>query len=70
MHGRTQESTDDVVLQISEAVAEHWRATGRNRYGVQGVHLSPLGLYLNPLGLFLRTSVLFIWRIMSAFLRA
>ena len=27
MHGRTQESTDDVVLQISEQVAEHWRAS-------------------------------------------
>jgi hypothetical protein len=29
---------------------------GRNRSGVQGVHLDPLGLFLNPLGLFLRTS--------------
>jgi hypothetical protein len=36
---------------------------GRNRYGVQGAHL-------NPLGLFLRTSVPFIWRMLSAFLPA
>ena len=37
-------------------------AAGRNRYGVQGVHLNPLGLFLNynPLGLFLRTSILFV----------
>ena len=27
---------------------------GRNRQGVQGAHLNPLGLFLNPLGLFLR----------------
>ena len=33
---------------------------GRNRYGVQGVHLNPLVLFLNPLGLFLRTFILFI----------
>jgi hypothetical protein len=32
--------------------------------------LNPLGLFLNPLGLFLRTSIPFIWRILSAFLRA
>ena len=36
---------------------------GSNRQGVQGAHLDPLGL-------FLRTSILFIWRILSAFLRA
>jgi hypothetical protein len=35
--------------------------TGRNRYGVQGAHL-------NPLGLFLRTSTPFIWSIRNAFL--
>jgi hypothetical protein len=34
-------------------------AAGRNRYGVQGVHL-------NPLGLFLCTSILCIWSILSA----
>ena len=39
-----------------------WPA-GSNRSGVQGV-------YLNPLGLFLRTSIPFIWRILSSFLRA
>jgi myosin-1 len=44
--------------------------TGRNRNGVQGAHLNPLGHFLNPLGLFLRTSILFIRRIMSAFLPA
>ena len=33
---------------------------GRNRHGVQGAHLTPLGLFLNPLGLFLRTSIPFI----------
>jgi hypothetical protein len=38
--------------------------------GVQGAHLNPLGLFLNPLGLFLRTSITFVWRILSAFLRA
>jgi hypothetical protein len=43
---------------------------GRNRYGVQGARLNPLGLFLNPPGLFLRTSIPFIWRILSAFLRA
>ena len=43
---------------------------GSNRWGVQGAHLNPLGLFLNPLGLFLRTSIPFIWRILSAFLRA
>jgi hypothetical protein len=32
---------------------------GRNRYGVQGAHLNPLGSFLNPLGLFLRTSIPF-----------
>ena len=32
---------------------------GRNRYGVQGVHLNLLDLFLNPLGLFLRTSIPF-----------
>ena len=32
--------------------------------------MNPLGHFLNPLGLFLRTSIPFIWRIMSAFLRA
>ena len=32
--------------------------------------MNPLGLFLNPLGLFLRTSVPFIQRILSAFLRA
>ena len=36
---------------------------GRNRSGVQGS-------YLNPLGLFSRTSTPFIWRILSAFLPA
>jgi hypothetical protein len=41
---------------------------GRNRQGVQGAHLNPLGLFLNPLGLFLRASVPFIWHILSAFL--
>jgi hypothetical protein len=33
--------------------------------------MNPLGLFLNPLGLFLRTSIpFFLWRILSAFLRA
>ena len=41
--------------------------SGRNRQGVQGAHLNPLGLFLNPLGLFLRTSIPFIQRILSAF---
>jgi hypothetical protein len=45
-------------------------AAGSNRQGAQGAHLNPLGLFLNPLGLFLRTSITFIWRILSAFLRA
>ena len=43
---------------------------GRNRQGVQGAHLNPLGLFLTPLGLFLRTSIPFIWRILSVFLPA
>ena len=38
--------------------------------GGSGGSLEPLGLFLNPLGLFLRTSIPFIWRILSAFLRA
>ena len=33
-------------------------------------HLHPLGFFLNPLGLFLRTFIPFIWRVLSAFLRA
>jgi hypothetical protein len=45
-------------------------AAGRNRYGAQGAQLNPLGLLLNPLGLLLCTSIPFIWRILSAFLRA
>jgi hypothetical protein len=44
--------------------------SGSNRWGVQGAHLNPLDHFLNPLGLFLRTFILFIWRILSAFLRA
>ena len=32
--------------------------------------MNPLDLFLNLLDLFLRTSILFIWDIMSAFLRA
>jgi hypothetical protein len=36
---------------------------GRNRRGFRG-------LFLNPPGLFLRTSILSIWRILSAFLPA
>jgi hypothetical protein len=43
---------------------------GRNRQGVQGARLNPLGLFLNRLGLFLRASIPFAWRILSAFLRA
>jgi hypothetical protein len=50
---------------------------GRNRWGVQGAHLmplglflNPLGLFLNPLGLFLRTSIPYSWRNLSAFLPA
>ena len=35
-----------------------------------GLLLKPLGLLLNPLGLFLRTSMPFLWRVLSAFLRA
>jgi hypothetical protein len=36
-----------------------------------GLFLNPLGLFLNPLRrLFLRKSIPFIWRILSAFLRA
>ena len=38
--------------------------------GVQGAHLNPLGLFLDPLDLFLRTSIPFIWRVLSAFLRS
>jgi hypothetical protein len=48
---------------------ETWEP-GSNRSGVQGAHLNPLDLFLNPLGLFLCTSIPFIWRILSAFLRA
>jgi hypothetical protein len=40
-----------------------WFEPGRNRSGVQGAHL-------NPLGLFLRTSIPFIWCILSVFLPA
>jgi hypothetical protein len=43
------------------ASAEQLSALGRNRYGVQGTHL-------NPLGLFLCASMPFIWSIVSAFL--
>jgi hypothetical protein len=35
-----------------------------------GGSLEPLGLFLNPLDLFLRTFIPFLWRILSAFLRA
>ena len=38
--------------------------------GGSGGSLEPLGLFLEPLGLFLRTSIPFIRRILSAFLRA
>ena len=54
-----------------------WRASprrghgaGSNRSGAQGAHSNPLGLFLEPLGLFLRTSRPFVWRVLSAFLRA
>jgi hypothetical protein len=40
-------------------VSKSWHGTGRNRYGVQGVHL-------NPLALFLRTSIPCIWSTLSA----
>jgi hypothetical protein len=55
------------------AAHRHFRARpepGSNRQGVQGAHSNPLGLFLNPLGLFLCTSIPFIQRILSAFLRA
>jgi hypothetical protein len=45
-------------------------AAGSNIQGVQGAYLNPLGLFLNLRGLFLRTSIPFIWRVLSAFLRA
>ena len=58
--------------QLSMQLEDHVEATqrelpGKNRYGVQGVHLNPLDLFLNPLGLFLRTSILFIKLVLSAF---
>jgi hypothetical protein len=48
---------------MSEAVENR-----EQQIGGSGGSLDPLGLF--PLGLFLRTSIPFIWRIMSAFLRA
>ena len=45
-------------------------ACREQQIGVQGAHLNPLGLFLNPLGIFLLTSIPFIWRNLSAFLRA
>jgi hypothetical protein len=41
------------------AASMTWFPSGRNRYGVQGVHL-------NPPGLFLCTSMPFIWSTLSA----
>ena len=50
-------------------ISGHIEARAREKQiGGSGAHLNPLGLFLNPLGLFLRTSILFIWRILSAFL--
>jgi hypothetical protein len=46
-------------------------AQGETDRGFRGpAHLTPLGLFLNPLGLFLRTSIPFMQRFLSAFLRA
>jgi hypothetical protein len=42
-----------------EGCKKRWCGAGRNRYGVQGVHL-------NLLGLFLCTSILCIWSTLSA----
>jgi hypothetical protein len=47
------------TLAAGSTTERPWLA-GRNRQGVQGAHLNPLGLFLNPLGLFLRTSIPFI----------
>ena len=52
--------TASVGAQGRSVAGPDWQETGRNRYGVQGAHLNPLGLFLNPLGLFLRTFTLFI----------
>ena len=46
------------------------RGAREQQIGGSGGSLEPLGLFLEPLGLFLRTSIPFIRRILSAFLRA
>ena len=43
---------------------------GEQQIGGSGGSLEPPGPLLDPLGLFLRTSIPFVWRILSAFLRA
>ena len=48
-------------LWYTDLAAKCSKIKGERDRGAQGVHL-------NPLGLFLRTSILFIWRILSAFL--
>jgi hypothetical protein len=55
---------------VRTAPGHVWSGPGSNRSGVQGAHLQPLGFFLNPLGLFLRAFIPFIWRVLSAFLRA
>ena len=47
------------MQQLELKLAHDRRTAGRNKYGVQGAHL-------NPLGLFLRIFMPFIWRILSA----
>jgi hypothetical protein len=44
-------------LDINQSLLEQQCEAGRNRYGVQGRHLNPLGFFLNPPGFFLRTSI-------------
>ena len=43
---------------------------GEQQIGGSGGSLEPWASFLNPLGLFLRTSIPFVWRFLSAFLRA
>jgi hypothetical protein len=49
--------TDD---DLGGALVDWVLDSGRNKYGVQGAHLNPLGLFLDPLGLLLRTSIPFV----------